>query len=192
MIQIADLLGNSGVDDQALSSIHEIEDVLLLLAEINRKIDYFKALKKYRTQSIDEKVSNLALKAESIRKVILNTMNQEAPNDKTLDFPSIGKVSRRKTPDSWSVKDEEALVSFLGDEGVKEEIVRTVETIDKRKLNKLISEYDKSGKSVPGSERVPGKESLSVTLEESALETSRSSSVEAPALDMDALDALIV
>lgn len=190
MIPIAELLTSDGSGDQALSSVYEIEDVLLMVSEINRKVTYYKELKKYRAASIDEKIADLTEKNEILRQIIFNTMKKVAPNEKTLNFPSIGKVSRRKSQDSWSVTDEDALLDFLEGEGRKDEVVKTSTVIDKRKLNAILAEFSKIGTSVPGSASVSGQESLSVTFEKPS---EASKNVTEPAsLDIEQLDALTV
>lgn len=177
--------------DQTLTSLYEIEDILLLVGEVNRKIDYYKEMKKHRMLSIDEKISSLNGKVDCLRQIILNTMKKVAPKDKTLDFPDIGKVTRRQSRETLVVADQDLVLDFLDKKGTKEDVVKTVESVDKRKLNSLVQQYTKAGETVPGISTATGTESLSITFEKPKVEgdTTEAAPLE---VDLDALDSLMV
>jgi phage host-nuclease inhibitor protein Gam len=189
MTDLRSILSEGMTADHSLSSMYEIEDILLLISEVNRKIDYYKDMKKHRAQTIDDKIANLTAKADCLRSIILNTMQKVVPNEKTLDFPDIGKVTRRKPKESLSVVDQDEVIDFLDGKGVKDQVVKVSETIDKRALNSLVQKYNKSGESVPGVTSVTGDESISITFEKP-----KADSAPAPAseVDLDALDSLLV
>ncbi|MHA2279372.1 MAG: host-nuclease inhibitor Gam family protein [Promethearchaeota archaeon] len=176
--------------DQTLTSMYEIEDILLLIGEVNRKVDYYKEMKKHRMSSIDEKISDLTGKTDCLRQIILNTMKKVAPKDKTLDFPDIGKVTRRQPRETLVVDDQDQVLDYLEKSGTKDQVVKVVESIDKRKLNSLVQQYTKAGEKVPGVSTVKSTESLSITFEKPKPQ----SETEAAALevDLDALDSLMV
>ena len=142
------LLSGPIPDGHTLTSLFEIENILLLIEEINKKQEYYKELKKYRAQSIDEKLSSLSQKEAILREVILNTM--KSMNEKSLDFPDVGKVSRRKSKASIVLEDEGVVIAYLDKKGLKAEVVKTVENIDKRKLNSLIGDLEKQGEKEGG------------------------------------------
>ncbi len=182
--------------DQTLSSLYDIENILLLIGEINHKLEYYKELKKHRVQSIDASISELTGKTEALRSIVMNTMKKVAPNDKTLNFPDIGKVSRRKSKDGIVIDDQAAVLDFLDKKGEKGEVVKVVKSVDKRKLNSIVSAYQKSGDQVPGISIVAGTESLSITLEKPSVEDHSSDhSSDQPSgtkIDLEELDALLV
>lgn len=177
----------------SLSSMYEIENVLLLLDEINKKKEYYKELKRVRTRSIDDKISTLDSRSEVLRQVVLNTMKEAAPNEKTLDFPSIGKVTRRKPKASWSVDNEEVLLSFLDNEGQKEEVIKTVVSIDKRKLKLVLDTYSKTGTQIPGVSSVSTPEALTITFDKNKkTEVMSGVNERVEEVDLDVLDSLEV
>jgi phage host-nuclease inhibitor protein Gam len=177
--------------DQTLTSLYEIEDILLLIGEVNRKVDYYKEMKKHRMLSIDEKISSLNEKVGCLRQIILNTMKKVAPKDKTLDFPDIGKVTRRQARETLVVDDQDQVLGFLDEKGLKDEAVKTVETVDKRKLNSLVQQYTKSGETVPGVSTVAGSESLSITFEKPKAQSGEPEAAPLE-IDLDVLDSLVV
>lgn len=187
------VLSDAVADDYSLSSVYEIEDILMLINEVNKKIEYYKGMKAHKIGSIDGRIKNLASKEEVLRKVILNTMHKVAPDDKTLDFPDVGKISRRKAKDSWSIADEDKVLDFLKENDVDcTDIVTTVEKIDRRKLKTSAETLRKSGKEVPGTEQVAGSESISITFEktEAFAIKKRAAQETTEAVDIEALDAL--
>lgn len=192
MDNLRSLLAGPIPDGYTLSSTFEIENILLLIEEIDKKLEYYKELKKHRVKSIDDKIGSLSQKEATLRGVILNTM--KSMNEKSLDFPDIGKVSRRKSKSAIVLDDQDEVIAYLDKKGLKDGVIKTVESIDKRKLNSLIGDLEKQGEVVPGISKTPGSESLSI-----AFEKPKDPNVGAPVatptkpeLDLDDLDALMV
>lgn len=188
------LLSGPIPDGHTLSSTFEIENILLLIEEIDKKMEYYKELKKHRVKSVDEKIGSLVQKEAVLRGVILNTM--KSMGEKSLDFPDIGKVSRRKAKSAIVLEDQDAVVAYLEEKGLKAGVVKTVESIDKRKLNSLVGDLEKQGENVPGVTKVVGPESLSITFEKpkdpnASVGVPVANSTK-PELDLDDLDALMI
>lgn len=190
------LLAGPIPDGYTLSSTFEIENILLLIEEINKKLEYYKELKRYRVKSIDDKIGSLNQKEDTLRGVILNTM--KSMNEKSLDFPDIGKVSRRKAKPKIVFDDQDMIEAYLDKQGLKVGIIKveTVTTIDKRKLNSLVNDLEKQGESIPGISKSVGTESLSITFEKPKdPNTSVGGPIAVstkPELDLDDLDALMI
>lgn len=192
MSDLRTILNEGFADGQTLSSMYEIEDVLLLIDQVNHKVNYYKEMKKHRAASCDEKISALSDKAGALRSIVLNTMKKVAPNEKTLDFPDVGKVTRRKPRESIVIDQEDQVLDFLERKGLKDEVVKTVETVDRRKLKTVIQRCDQTGEKVPGISKVSGEESISITFEKPK---DRSGDFDEPAttaeINLDALDSLV-
>jgi len=159
--QIKSLL-SSDSSDCILNSVYEIENVLLMLKAISEKIDFFKELKKFRTKSIDEKIADLEVKSIKLRTVVLDTMKKLDPDHTTLNFPSIGSVTRKKATTKWEVGDEDSLKGFLEESGCKNEVVKVKETLDSRKLKKILDDFYNARVDVPGVTRIVGDEGISI------------------------------
>lgn len=192
MSELHELLKEGLSAGQVLSSLYDIENVLLLVSEIDHKITYYRDLKKRRVEAIDTEIRKLTLKEEMLRSIILNTMKAVAPREKTLNFPDIGKVSRRKASDAIVIEDKDSVISYLDKAGLKPELVRVSEDIDKRKFNVWYNDYSKSGAKVPGVNVVPGDESLSVSFEEEEEAVQVRQQTLDSRIDLDQLDALTV
>ncbi len=150
-------------DDYLLSSIYEIENILLMIEENGKKVDHLKGLKKHRAKYIDDDISKFQGRNTRLREVIYNTMSRLSPKEKTIPFPGIGKVSRRKVKDTWTISDEEKMLKFFEDEGVKDQAVR--EVVDAREAKKLLDSFEDLNTTVPGVEKKLGGESISITFE---------------------------
>jgi len=157
------ILAAEGVpQDYVLNSVYEIENIILLLKEINSKVDFYKDLKKFRTESINEKIDDYSKRSDQLRKLIQDTLKHF--KEKTLDFPGIGKVTRRnKSKDTWQIVDEDSLRKFFEEKGVKDQVYTTKEVIDKREAMKMVDAYVKQGVNVPGLFSVEGSESVSIS-----------------------------
>jgi len=192
MSDLRTILSEGFSDGQTLSSMYEIEDVLLLIDQVNHKVDYYKEMKKHRLAACDEKISKLNSKSEALRSIVLNTMQKIAPKEKTLDFPDVGKVTRRKATETIIIDHEDQVLKFLEQKGLKGEVVKTVETVDRRKLKSVVQKCDLTGEKVPGISKVIGTESISITFEKPK---NSIDNIEAPAVDvefnLDTLDSLV-
>lgn len=152
-------------DDYILDSIYDIEEVLEYLATLNGKIDHLKKLKQHRIEAIDSKLGNFNNRVARLRKLILDTMIKMSPDQKTIDFTPIGKITRRKSKKTWEVLDEESLLAFLENKGVKEEVIVTKETVNKKKLTDILDKLAKTSDLIPGAVLNAGEESVSITYE---------------------------
>ncbi|KKN26830.1 hypothetical protein LCGC14_0870890 [marine sediment metagenome] len=151
--------------DGCLNSVFEIENAMLYLRKIGEDIEHYKGLKKHRAQSIDRRIKGLEEDTTKLRNIILQTMRKLSPDQKTLNFPDVGKVSRRVSKDSWEIKDDTVLLSFFEKEGRKEEIIKIKESLDVRIAKKLIETYVESGVDVPGVTKIRSPESISISFE---------------------------
>ena len=169
-----DLFGGDAPGDMVLTSVFEIENILSMLREIEDKVKFYKDLKKFRAQSIDVEIDHLSDKSQRLRKAVLATMKSLEPKKKTLTFPSVGKVSRRKGKDKWNVSDEQAMLAFFDSEGVKDQVIRTVEKVDGKEVGKVLENFADQDMAVPGATKKPAEEILSITYDkdESADEVS--------------------
>ena len=153
-------------DDVCLDSVYEIDQVLMRIKELNDQLDHLKGLKKYRVDSANMAIQDVEDKIEQIRGLIHRTMVELSPGEKVLQFPSIGKVARRKTPDSWCIEDEESLIAFLDSKGLKDSAVKVKEVLDIKAAKKIIEDLASQGETVPGAVKQEGSESISITFEE--------------------------
>lgn len=149
--------------DYVLSSVFEIENVMLHLEELGKRLEHLKGLKKYRAQTIDKQIHTIESDVDYFRNIILRTMQKA--NEKTLQFPDVGKVSRRKVGAGWSIENENDLIAFFESRGEKDAVVKVKEVLDVRVAKKLAETYIESGVTVPGVAEIPESESISISFE---------------------------
>jgi len=152
-------------DDVVLSSVFEIESILIHINELNSKLEHLKGLKKYRVETADVEIKALENQVAQFRELIQRTMFTLKPDEKSLQFPAIGKVVKRKGSTSYVIKDEDAFLDYMKQEGRYDEIAKTKVSVDARKAKKAIGEMIDSGDDVPGVEAIETDPSISITFE---------------------------
>lgn len=156
---------NNIPESGVLDSIYEIEDILEAIARSDKKIEHFEKLKKHRTNVLDEKIEQLENENIRLRQVIFDTMKALAPDDKTVDFPGVGKVTRKKPKEKWVVENEDEVIKYLEKEKLDKDAVKTVKKIVKKELDKVLDNAAKRGIAVPGANIDAGAETLSVSFD---------------------------
>jgi len=167
--------------DLVLSSEFEIEEVLIQLQELNSKLEHAKGLKKYRVETADMRIKALESKINQFRRLIQNTMFTLTPNEKSLQYPAIAKVVKRKGKDSWKIEDESKFLKHVKDEHKDDfnKIVKVKQSVDARAAKKMIEDWVES-EDVPGVKKVEGAESISITFDSDAPKLSKISTVKTP------------
>lgn len=166
------LTSNRIPDDISLSSVFDIETILDIIKNTEEKIDYYKGLKKHRNETLDSKISDLKHRSEELRDIVLRTMKNLEPKKNTLHFPDVGKVTRRKGKEDWEFVNENEMMSFLDKEGLKKQIVKTVEVIDYSSVKDLLNNLVEHNKVVPGVRKITKPDSVSITFDDKSSETS--------------------
>lgn len=186
------LFGKEIPDNYVVSNAVEIEDLVVALARTNKKLDWYKALKQKRIKDIEEETQAYEAKATWLRDLILSSMQEHSPSEKTLNFPGIAKVSRRNVKGSWDISDEEAMLACLADQGMKDEVVRIKEVVDKKKAKDVLEQLHKMRITVPGVTRSEDSEGISVSFSEGDAVNEKVQKISQAVSndDMDSLDTL--
>lgn len=156
----------NGPADYVLDSKYEIENVLLMIQQVEDKVKFYKELKQYRAKKLDDEIKDLEGRADRLRRVVLNTMTSTEPGKKTMHFPGVGKVTRRAGKQSWKVKDEQLMLDFLEQQGVKNMVVETKEVVSKKEANKVFDNFKDQKIDIPGVECKEAAESISIAFED--------------------------
>lgn len=154
-----------GIDlsQDRLNDLFEIEQALSMMKDSDEEQSFLKDLKKRRVNPIDDKIKKLETDKDKLKKMILNTMKELKPKQKTIDFPGVAKVTRRAVKGTWSIVDEDSLIADLERLGLKDDIVKVEEKIDKKKLNSALVNLEKQSSVVSGVEKSDNSESISVS-----------------------------
>lgn len=152
--------------EDALPSVFDIEDVLVYLRDVESRVDFLKELKRQRTHKIDESINKYEGQVDKFKTIILNTMRTHEPAKKTIPFPGVGKVGRRKSPAKWVIEDEQKFIEWLSEED-KKSAVKIKESVIKKEADKVLERAKAASKPMPESvQYLEGGESLSVSFEE--------------------------
>lgn len=171
MENIREILNSAIPEDLVLDSIYEIEAVLEKIKEIKDSSEHLSGLKKYRNSIIDAKIGDLKFKEEALRGAIVRSMNKLEPKKSTIHFPPIGKVTKKKGKEDWEIVDEQSVLQFVSEQGVRDQVTKTEVSFVKSALNKMLDNFSDQAIKVPGVEKRTGPETLSITFEEDADDT---------------------
>jgi hypothetical protein len=151
-----------------LENESEIEDLIVAIKGLNKRLDFLKKLKENRIGKINEDIEKHSLRKERLQDVIIATL--EKINEKSLSFPGVGKVIVKHPKGKWEVKNEEDLIELLKKELSKDDfdaVVPSKPSIAKKELNKILDVWEKSGKLPTSVEREKAESSLTVTIDKS-------------------------
>jgi len=174
-----------------LNDVYEIENVAFRIQEIQKKKLFFENYKKKKMQYIDEEIKSLDKKISFLKDVILKTL--QSNKEKSLTFPGSCQVITRTPRHTWKINDEDNFIKLVKrakeEENILEEVKKTI--IVKKEANKLLDDWEKSGKFKKSLEKVveknEGKTSVSITYikekEEEKVETNTFSDSDYDSLD---------
>ncbi len=152
-------------ENVVLDNVFEIEELLCMLKNIDKESEHLQGLKKFRTEAINKELDKLSFRSEKLRGIILNTMKKHEPSQKTIKFPSVGKVTRKKTSDAWEIEDENKVIAYFDALGKKSEIIETKEVLNKKQAKIFIESIVQQNKTVDGTKLREGSESLSIAFD---------------------------
>ena len=144
----------------------EIEDVLLEINRLERNVEFFKKLKKRRTEPLDQRIKESDAQIDQLREAILDCM--ERTNNSSLDFPEVAKISCRKKAGSWDIKDEANVEEHLQELGVLDDVATRTLKFDKRKLYKLLNELLENNNVPEGAEKSEDSQTVAISFYEKA------------------------
>jgi copper chaperone CopZ len=149
-----------------LDSEMEIEDCIGYISEINKRLEFLKRLKEKRMQEIEKQFSSLETRRDLLKTTIFNTLKQHG--HKSLNFPGVGKVAIKKTPDKWEIIDENKLIEVLTEKLKDEECEMVIKRkIQKSELNKILDVWEPQNKIPNCVKKEEGIEGVSVTVDKS-------------------------
>lgn len=155
----------------SLDDIYSVENVATDIKEMERKIEFYKGLKKKKEEDINNAIHSLENRIEFYKEVITKTLKK--CKEKTVNFPGVCKISSRTPPPVWSITDEEEFVDFVKKAGEKEKVIEEITTVKilKKEANKLLSDLEKAGKVPSCVSKIEKDASISITFYEQPEET---------------------
>jgi len=149
----------------------EIDEMLINIAAIDQQIEHYEQLKRHRITVIAAEIDKLEGNKAQYRDAIQQFMSDQG--EKTLNYPGVGKVTRKAGTRKWVIKDEEALLSYLkSNPGLSPQllskVVFTEERLVKKELNKILDELSTHNALQTDSvELAASQETLSISFDKS-------------------------
>ena len=144
----------------------EIDERLLSLAALDKQIDEYKELKRKRVDAIDREIDRLEAVKTAQRDAILGYMSQN--DEKTLNFPGVGKVTRKAGSGKWVVTDEEKVANFLKERLPSNEWMAVVieePKLVKKELNKVLNRLSQVGQVCDGVQYEQPQDVISISFD---------------------------
>lgn len=147
---------------EELTDKFDIETVVLAMKEMNHKIDFFRELKKRRSQAIDEQVALLENNMGILQNAIVKCLNLN--KEKTLDFPGVGKVQVRNTKGTWQINDSDALKAYIeASQRNGSDYIDYSWKFNKKEVNKLLNKLEENNNIPEYVSKEADRQSLSVS-----------------------------
>jgi hypothetical protein len=131
---------------QSISSDVDVEKLVKAIKKCRDEVEFLKKLKKSRALPIDEKIAKLESNEEKLKDFIIELMPEMFPTKNSVDFPGVGKVTRRKVKGKWSIDDDEKFKETLKKFNEFDEAVEIKEILNKTKAKKCITRILKDAK----------------------------------------------
>jgi len=121
----------------------DVEKIVKAIRRCTKEVDFLKKLKANRVAPIDEKIAKLTSNESKLRNFAIDLMGIHFPDRNTVDFPGVGKLTKRKVKGKWEVVDEEQFIQFLKDNKCDKDVVVNKEVLSKKEIPKVMSEIIK-------------------------------------------------
>mgnify|MGYP000987459074 CR=1 FL=1 len=138
--------------DEIKSQVSEdvdFEKLVSAMSDISQEISFLKDLKKSRVSPITAKINKLERNEAELREIAVELMDSLFPNKKTVDFPGVGKVTKRQTKGKWEITDEEELLKFARKHNKYKEMFDRKFTVKKKEMPSILAEILKETEEEP-------------------------------------------
>jgi hypothetical protein len=129
--------------ENSISEDVDLEKLVLAVRNIREEVVFLKDLKKRRVAPIAEKLEKLERNEEELKSLILELMPELFPKKKTVDFPGIGKITKRTSKGKWEVTDEEELLQYARSHDKHKELFDRKFVLKKRELASVLADIIK-------------------------------------------------
>ena len=130
-------------DEFEASQDVEVENLVSAVNKCRNEVEWLKKLKAYKVKPIDEKIKYLSEKESRLKEIILHSMDEFFPNQNTVDFPGVGKISKRKTKGKWEVLNEEAFIAAVEKYNLTDDVLKTKVSVVKKFVPSVVAEIAK-------------------------------------------------
>ena len=153
-------------DVKPLADKYDLEEAAFAIKECTHKIDIQKGYKKKKNQDISDEIAVLQNKIDYYKKVIVATLEKEG--EKNINLTGACKLSLRKTRAKWVIDDEESLLKVLEDTDEIKNCAKKIDgwKTDKKKIDKILNDWEKSESLPPSVHKELGETGVSISFVE--------------------------
>jgi len=131
---------------QTINEDVDVENIIRAVGRVRDELEWLKKLKASRIKPIDDKVKKLKERDESLKLFILEAMDQFFPKKNSVDFPGVGKITKRKNKGKWTVEDEEKFIELIEKMKLEEDVIKTTKSVIAKSIPGVLAEIFKTKK----------------------------------------------
>ncbi len=153
-------------DVKPLEDKYDLEEAAFAIKECTHKIDIQKGYKRKKNQDISNEIAVLQNKIDYYKKVIVATLEKEG--EKNINLTGACKLSLRKARAKWIIDDEESLLKVLEDADEMKNCAVKIDgwKTDKKKIDKILNDWEKSENLPPSVHKDLGETGVSISFVE--------------------------
>lgn len=121
----------------------DIENLLHAIGKYRSEVEFLKELKKKRIAPIDAKIAKLNSNEEYLKNLILELMPVHFGKKNTVDFPGVGKLSKRVKKGKWVVHDFDKFLAQVEKRNLDEDVIKVEKKVVAKFLPSVIAEMMK-------------------------------------------------
>ena len=143
--KIFDILSETEI--KPLDSELEIEELLIAVKSMEKKIEFFENLKKKRASNINLEIDKIQSRIDTLKSIISMTM--ENTKNKSLVFPDTAKIALMERKGKWVIDDENELLDMLSkeiDEKEYKSLFQTKISYSKKDIDSYLDKWESGGK----------------------------------------------
>ena len=139
ILDVSGALDQEDMEDNVSSDV-DVEKLIKAIRKCREEVEFLKKLKKNRSEPIDQKIEKLQNNEEKLKNFIVEIMPEFFPKKNSVDFPGVGKVTRRKVKGKWVIDDEVEFRKTLEKFNQLDSAIEIKSILNKTKAKKCINQ----------------------------------------------------
>jgi hypothetical protein len=144
-VDFGDDLSDQDVASQINDGV-DLENLVHAISKYRKEVIFLKELKAKRNAPIDIKIAKCTSNEEYLKRLILELMPKLFGAKKSVDFPGVGKISKRVKKGKWVVGDKDAFIAQIEALDLGEDVIKVEKKIVAKFLASVTAEMLKTMK----------------------------------------------
>jgi hypothetical protein len=107
----------------------DLENLVYAISKYRKEVAFLKELKAKRNAPIDEKIKKITSNEEYLKGLILDLMPKFFGKKNSVDFPGVGKISKRSKKGKWVVDDLDKFVEQVESLKLDEDVIKVSKSV---------------------------------------------------------------